>query len=41
MIGMVMVPGVWGGFDTISHDHPLFAGDIGVYGSRGGNYAIR
>jgi acetolactate synthase-1/2/3 large subunit len=31
----------WGGFDIISHDHPLFIGDIGVYGSRGGNFAIQ
>ena len=31
----------WGGFDTVSHYHPLFVGDIGVYGSRGGNYAIQ
>jgi acetolactate synthase-1/2/3 large subunit len=31
----------WGGFDIISHDHPLFVGDIGVYGSRGGNFAIQ
>jgi acetolactate synthase-1/2/3 large subunit len=31
----------WGGFDVISHDHPLFVGDIGVYGSRGGNFAIQ
>jgi acetolactate synthase-1/2/3 large subunit len=31
----------WGGFDIISHDHPLFIGDIGVYGSRGGNFAVQ
>ena len=31
----------WGGFDTVPHYHPLFVGDIGVYGSRGGNYAIQ
>jgi acetolactate synthase I/II/III large subunit len=31
----------WGGFDIIPHDHPLFVGDIGVYGSRGGNFAIQ
>ena len=31
----------WGGFDIIPHDHPLFIGDIGVYGSRGGNFAIQ
>jgi acetolactate synthase-1/2/3 large subunit len=31
----------WGGFDVMSHEHPLFVGDIGVYGSRGGNFAIQ
>jgi acetolactate synthase-1/2/3 large subunit len=31
----------WGGFDAIPHDHPNFIGDIGVYGSRGGNFAIQ
>ena len=31
----------WGGFDLLPHDHPLFVGDIGVYGSRGGNFAIQ
>lgn len=31
----------WGGFDIMSHDHPQFIGDIGVYGSRKGNFAIQ
>lgn len=31
----------WGGFDSVPHNHPLFIGDIGVYGSRGGNFAIQ
>jgi len=31
----------WGGFDIITHDHKLFVGDVGVYGSRGGNFAIQ
>ena len=31
----------WGGFDIIPHNHPQFIGDIGVYGSRGGNFAIQ
>jgi len=31
----------WGGFDIITHDHELFVGDVGVYGSRGGNFAIQ
>ena len=31
----------WGGFDLIEHSHPNFIGAIGVYGSRGGNFAIQ
>jgi len=31
----------WGGFDIIEHSHKQFVGAIGVYGSRGGNYAIQ
>jgi len=31
----------WGGFDLIEHFHPNFIGAIGVYGSRGGNFAIQ
>ncbi len=31
----------WGGFDLIEHNHPNFIGTIGVYGSRGGNFAIQ
>lgn len=31
----------WGGFDILPHNHPLFIGDIGVYGSRGGNFAVQ
>jgi len=31
----------WGGFDVMSHDHPQFIGDIGVYGSKKGNFAIQ
>lgn len=31
----------WSGFDLIAHDHPLFAGHIGVYGSRSGNFAVQ
>ena len=43
LIDRLQIPFVvsWGGFDTVPHDHPLFVGDIGVYGSRGGNYAIQ
>jgi len=31
----------WGGFDIIDHSHPLFIGDIGVYGKRGANFAVQ
>ena len=31
----------WGGFDLLPHDHPGFMGDIGVYGSRGANFAVQ
>jgi acetolactate synthase-1/2/3 large subunit len=31
----------WGGFDIMPHNHPQFIGDIGVYGSRKGNFAIQ
>lgn len=43
LINKLNVPFVvsWGGFDVIPHDHPNFVGDIGVYGSRGGNFAIQ
>ena len=43
LIEKLQIPFVvsWGGFDTIPHDHPLFVGDIGVYGSRGGNFAVQ
>jgi acetolactate synthase-1/2/3 large subunit len=43
LINKLNIPFVvsWGGFDIISHDHPLFIGDIGVYGSRGGNFAVQ
>ena len=43
LINELKIPFVvsWGGFDIIPHDHPQFIGDIGVYGSRGGNFAIQ
>ena len=31
----------WSGFDLLPHNHPLFIGDIGVYGSRKGNFAVQ
>lgn len=43
LISRLNIPFVmsWGGFDIMPHNHPLFIGDIGVYGSRGGNFAIQ
>jgi acetolactate synthase-1/2/3 large subunit len=43
LINKINIPFVvsWSGFDLMPHDHPLFVGDIGVYGSRGGNFAIQ
>lgn len=43
LVNKLRIPFVvsWGGFDIISHDHSQFIGDIGVYGSRGGNFAIQ
>lgn len=43
LINKLNIPFVvsWGGFDSVPHNHPLFIGDIGVYGSRGGNFAIQ
>ena len=43
LINKLNIPFVvsWGGFDVMPHSHPLFIGDIGVYGSRGGNFAIQ
>jgi len=43
LVNKLKIPFVvsWGGFDIIPHDHPQFIGDIGVYGSRGGNFAIQ
>jgi acetolactate synthase-1/2/3 large subunit len=43
LVNKLKIPFVtsWGGFDIIPHDHSQFVGDIGVYGSRGGNFAIQ
>jgi acetolactate synthase-1/2/3 large subunit len=43
LVNKLKIPFVvsWGGFDIIPHNHPQFIGDIGVYGSRGGNFAIQ
>jgi len=31
----------WSGFDLIPHNHPLFAGHIGVYGNRAANLTVQ
>ncbi len=31
----------WSGFDILPHDHKLFAGHIGVYGSRAANFVVQ
>jgi acetolactate synthase I/II/III large subunit len=31
----------WSGFDLLPHDHPLFAGHIGVYGERAANLVVQ
>lgn len=37
----IPVVSTWSGIDVISHDHPLYRGQIGVYGSRGANFTIQ
>lgn len=31
----------WSGIDILPHDHPLYIGQIGVYGSRAANFAVQ
>src|SRR3989344_2834463 len=31
----------WGAFDVLPHNHPQFAGHLGVYGSRGANFSVQ
>jgi len=35
------VVSTWSGIDVISHDHPLYIGQIGVYGSRAANFTVQ
>lgn len=35
------VVATWSGIDVIPHDHPLYRGQIGVYGSRAANFAVQ
>lgn len=31
----------WSGIDVLEHDHPLYIGQIGVYGNRGANFSVQ
>ncbi|OGH51230.1 MAG: hypothetical protein A3H17_01225 [Candidatus Levybacteria bacterium RIFCSPLOWO2_12_FULL_37_14] len=35
------VVATWSGIDVLPHDHPLYRGQIGVYGARGANFTIQ
>ncbi len=35
------VVATWSGIDVIFHNHPLYIGQIGVYGSRAANFAVQ
>jgi acetolactate synthase I/II/III large subunit len=35
------VVATWSGIDVVPHDHPLYRGQHGVYGSRGANFAVQ
>lgn len=35
------VVATWSGIDTIGHDHPLYCGQIGVYGNRAANFTVQ
>jgi len=43
LINRLRIPFVvsWGGFDLVEHNHPLFVGDIGVYGDRAANFVVQ
>jgi acetolactate synthase-1/2/3 large subunit len=43
LISRLNIPFVvsWGGFDLVEHNHPLFVGDIGVYGDRAANFVVQ
>lgn len=31
----------WSGFDILGYDHPLFVGQMGIYGNRGANFLVQ
>lgn len=35
------VVATWSGIDVLHHDHPLYRGEIGVYGNRGANFTVQ
>lgn len=37
----VPVVATWSGIDVLHHDHPLYIGQIGVYGSRAANFTVQ
>lgn len=37
----VPVVSTWSGIDDLHHDHPLYRGQIGVYGARAANFAVQ
>lgn len=43
LVNLLGIPVVatWSGIDVLHHYHPLYIGQIGVYGSRGANFAVQ
>lgn len=37
----IPVVATWSGIDVLNHDHPLYRGQIGVYGNRGANFTVQ
>ncbi|MCL4418387.1 MAG: thiamine pyrophosphate-binding protein, partial [Actinobacteria bacterium] len=35
------VVATWSGIDVLYHDHPLYIGQVGVYGNRGANFTVQ
>lgn len=40
ILGLPVVA-TWSGIDVLHHDHPLYIGQIGVYGSRAANFVVQ
>lgn len=43
LVNLLGIPVVstWSGIDVLHHDHPLYIGQIGVYGHRGANFTVQ